>query len=88
MYDMICIYECVSSVLMFLVTKCDIIKVASSIKYCELRARGKFMVHRCCLRSFSHSKTKHKFKKLTIEELSESGLRRRRRFGRGHSNDE
>ena len=33
-------------------------------------------------------KGKHKFKKLTIEKLSESSLRRCTKFGQVHSNDE
>ena len=41
-----------------------------------------------CLGSFSHSKTKHKFKKLTIKKLSESGLGRCTKFGQANSNDE
>ena len=41
-----------------------------------------------CLGPSSHSKTEHKFKKLTIKKLSKSGLRRFIKFGQPHSDDE
>ena len=41
-----------------------------------------------CLGPSSYSKTKHKFKKLTIKNLSKSGLRSFIKFGQAHTNDE
>ena len=48
----------------------------------------KFQGSQRCLASSSHSKTKSKFKKkLMTEKLSKSGLRRCKKFGHAHSDE-
>ena len=65
-----------------LVFKMNLWKCVSAFLLAEVEFHGSPR----CLGPSSHSKTKHKLKKLT--KLSESGLRRFIKCGQAHSNDE
>ena len=52
-----------------------------------LRPSTNFMAHSAVLGSSSYSRQNTNSKKLMIEKLSKSGLRRCTKFGQAHSND-